>query len=426
MNPKKLVRKVLPKRGIKVAEEAYRKGRVYAFQAAKGFPAKNLRVIAVTGTDGKTSTCLFINEMLKSAGYRTAMFTTAVIEIDGKATPNKTHRTVVLTAELVSLLQKAKKANLDFVVLEVTSMALHQHKLIGIPIEVAVMTNLTPEHLDYHKTMEHYAAAKARLFNNYMKPKHVVLNRDDEWYDFFRGRAVGQVMSYGEHKDSTSRISNVATSDTGSTWTLTAQNNKYALKTSMPGKFNVLNATAAACAGLAVGMTPEQLVRGVAALKVVPGRMELVDAGQPFTVLVDYAVTAEALHNVLTAARGMVKGRVISVFGATGDRDKAKRPVMGQVAAKDADYVFLTDDETYTEDPDTIRAAVRAGLESAKGKFIEVADRREAIKQAFAYAKKGDIVVLTGIGHQDSRNMGGKLIPWDERQVARELLRFKG
>ncbi len=163
MNPKKLVRKVVPKKGIRLAEETYRKGRIYALQAKYGFPARGMRVIGVTGTDGKTTTCNYINEMLKSAGFKTAMFTTALIEMAGDSQPNLTHRTVPLTADLMQFFKTAKAKKVDFVVLEVSSQALHQHKMLGIPFEVAVMTNLTQEHLDYHFSMYAYAAAKARL-----------------------------------------------------------------------------------------------------------------------------------------------------------------------------------------------------------------------------------------------------------------------
>ena len=209
MDPKKLVRKVFPVKGIRLAEEGYRKGRIYGLQAAFGFPAKGMRVIAVTGTNGKTTTACYINEVLKAAGHTTAMYTTALVEVLGASEPNLTHRTVPLTEQLLRFLRRAKKAKVDFIVLEATSQALHQHKLRGIPIEVAVMTNLTQDHLDYHRTMEKYAAAKARLFNSYMSPNYCVLNADDKWYDYFMLESIGQIISYGQSADSTERIGKV-------------------------------------------------------------------------------------------------------------------------------------------------------------------------------------------------------------------------
>ena len=417
MNPKKLIRKVLPKSGIRAAEESYRKGRVYALQARAGFPAKGLRVIAVTGTNGKTTTANYINAMLKSAGQRTALFSTAVIEMDGVSHLNRTHRTVPLTRELIAFFKQAKDAKVNFVIMEVTSQALDQHKMLGMPVEVAVMTNLTRDHLDYHKTMERYAAAKARLFSDYMRPKLVVLNRDDSWYDYYRGQAVGKVTTYGESVESDARISTIRLQATGSSWKLSDTK----LLTTLPGKFNVLNASAAATVGMLLGLTEQQTRQGIAALHAVPGRMEVIDAGQNFGVIVDYAHTPDALENVLTAARGIATGKVRVVFGATGDRDATKRPIMGEVTTRLADMVYLTDDETYTEDGATIRAEVRSGMLSKN--YVEIADRSEAIKIAFRDTKPGDIVILAGIGHQDSRNMGGESVAWDERDVARELLK---
>lgn len=424
MDPKKLVRKVLPVKGIRLAEEGYRKGRIYSLQARYGFPAKGLRVIAVTGTNGKTTTCCFINEMLKAAGHKTALYTTAIIEVKGKAAANKTHRTVPLTEHLLRFLRDAKRAKVDFVVLEVTSQALHQHKLIGTPVEIAVLTNLTQEHLDYHRTMTNYAAAKARLFNDYMKPDFCVLNADDKKFDYFMLQSTGQVVSYGHGPDSTERIKHVTPTKQGMDWQLMNGTKPLDLHIQLAGLFNVYNASAAAAVGLLLGIQPEVIAKGLAALKLVPGRMESIDEGQPFQVWVDYAVTPDALAKVLETARQAAEGKVRLVFGATGDRDTGKRPVMGEIAAKHADSIYLTDDETYKEDPETIRQAVYGGIEKANGqkKTQVIADRKQAIKTALAEAKKGDVVILAGIGHQDSRNMGGKLVPWDERQVARRLL----
>ena len=193
----------------------------------------------------------------------------------------------------------------------------------------------------------------------------------------------------------------------------------------MAGLFNVYNASAAAAVGLALGLDSKAIAKGVEALKLVPGRMEKIDAGQNFTVWVDFAYTPDALEKILIAGHEAAAGKVHVVFGATGDRDREKRPLMGQAAARHADYIYLTDDETYNEDPATIRNAVFEGIKKAKGqaKTQVIADRKQAIKAAFKAAKKGDIVILAGIGNEDFRNLGGKKVPWDERQVARQLLK---
>lgn len=425
MNPKKLVRKVFSDRATRLAEEAYRKGRIYALQSRYGFPTRGLRIIAVTGTNGKTTTCSLINAVLKHAGHKTAMITTAEIEIAGHKVPNRTHRTVPLTAELLQLFKRAKSKKVDFVVLEVTSQALHQHKIVGFPIEVAVMTNLTQDHLDYHGTMEAYAAAKARLFDNYCDSQFVVLNRDDSWYQFFEDVSVGQELSYGADRDSTLQLLKSKLSADGAKFEVSYGRAKQEVELQLPGEFNVANALAAMTATLAVGVSLQKAAAGVGKLAAVPGRMENIDTGQPFEVIVDFAYTPDALEKVLTTLRQTTKGKLTIVFGATGDRDKSKRPAMGKTVAKLADRIFLTDDETYTEDPETIRKAVYKGIIAGGGKAKTkvIADRKEAIKAAFKTAKKGDTVLLAGIGHEDYRNLGGKQVPWDERQIARKLLR---
>lgn len=418
---------MLPKSAIRLAEETYRKSRLGAVHLRYGLPARGLKVIAVTGTNGKTTTCFFINEMLKHAGYSTAMFTTAVIEIKGEAKPNTTTRTVVLTAELFGLLKQAKQEKVDYVVLEVTSQALHQHKLRGIPIEVAVMTNLTQEHLDYHKTMEAYAAAKARLFNRYMHPKFCVLNHDDDWYDYFAKQSVGTVLSYGQNRASTVHINAISSVAHGSHVQAEYEGKPLEFRTQLVGEFNAYNAAAALATGLAIGLGPDQAAAGAAALKAVPGRMEPVDAGQPFSILIDYAVTPDALANALRTLRTTTKGRLHVVFGATGDRDKSKRPVMGRVVTELADYIFLTDDETYTEDPKSIIDAVYAGIEKAggAGKTQVIPDRRDAIEAALKAAKPGDTVLIPGIGHQRYRNMAGQKQPWNEPEIVHTILTNK-
>ncbi len=427
INPKRIVRKVLPEGATRLAEESYRRGRRVITHARYGFPARNARVIAVTGTNGKTTTCMLINAILKSAGFKTAMFTTAVVEVADKTEPNLRHTTVPVTADLLNFFRKAKRMDVDFIVLEVTSHALHQHKLRGIPIEVAVMTNLSQEHLDYHGTMERYAEAKARLFNAYMQPTYCVLNHDDRWFDYFAKQSVGACSIYGQKGGSDVTMRKIKLSSRGTDFELDIDGSKVSAHIQLPGEFNVYNAASAAAGVSVLGITPEKIAKGLSELKAVPGRMERVSASQNFTVIVDYAYTPDALEKALKSIREITKGRILLVFGATGDRDKTKRPVMGEVAAKNADRIFLTDDETYTEDPAAIRKEVMAGITKAKGqkKTTEIGDRREAIKAALKIAKKGDVLLLAGIGHQNYRNMAGKKLPWDEREIAKALLKNK-
>lgn len=419
----RLLRKILPTGAIRRLEKFYRTSRIKTVSVVYGFPAKGLRVIAVTGTNGKTTTCAYINQILKTAGYKTAMFTTALIEVEGKAELNRSHTTVPFTAELQKFFRAAKAAKADFVVMEVTSHSLDQYKLAGTPIEVAVITNLTQEHLDYHRTMEKYAAAKARLLTQF-SPKFVLLNRDNEWFDFFKQRTSAPVISFGKRADSTLRIGFITNTDKGTDFTLGYEGTKKQFKTALLGEFNVYNSTAAIGAAYALDLTPQQAKDGVEALIGVPGRMEEVMAGQNYKIFVDYAVTPDALMKALQAVKEIAGGKVILVFGATGDRDKTKRPLMGEVATKHADKIYLTDDETYTEDAQTIRNMVRQGIEKAGGlkKCQEIGDRRIAIGEALKEARAGDIILVTGIGHQQDRNMGGQLEPWNDPEVVKELL----
>lgn len=421
------VRKVLPTGVLHSVEEAYRRGRVQLVSARYGNPAKSLRVIAVTGTNGKTTTVNYINEILKEAGLKTAMFSTALIEVAGQTQLNDLNATVGTTARMQQFFADAKKAKVDYVVLEITSHALQQHKLDTVPIEVAVMTNLTQDHLDYHKTMEAYAAAKGKLFAN--EPKFIVLNRDDEWFDFFDKFPAGaQKITYGAHDDAEAKIEYVKLYKKGSEARIVIDHQTtLELATALPGQFNVYNMTAAAATAYLLGAKLQDIVEGVANLEGVPGRFERVVEGLGYDVIVDYAHTPDALEKLLEAAQSVTKNRVILVFGATGDRDKGKRPIMGEIAARLADRIVLTDDESYDEDPQTIRDEVMAGIEKAGGsaKTTELGDRREAIEKALSIAKKDDTILITGMGHEQFRIVNGERLPWNDGDVVRELIAEK-
>lgn len=478
VNPKKIIRRVVPKTVVKSLESTYRKSRGVAWQARYGFPARSRKVIAVTGTNGKTTTASYINSVLLEAGLKTAVYTTAYFEIGGTRTSNTTHMTVASQRSVQQFFARAKKARVDWVILEVTSNALHQGRIAGLKPNIGVITNLTQDHLDYHGTMEEYAKAKLLLFTKY-GAKTAVLNHDDEWYDFFSHHVIqkqlrsrpkitspsdqlfadktapdsvrrtkgtppspeavlsskssvqsdevisGRLLSFGEHKAADLVLSDITTSASGSIFNVRIKGEKTGFSTSLLGKFNIYNALCAISVGTILGLTAEDIANGVARLKAVPGRMEEIDQGQDFSVLVDFAYTPDALLNALTTLRPLTSGKLRIVFGATGDRDASKRPLMGEVVADHADAIYLTDDETYTENPKNIRDAVYQGIVAKNGQkkteFFD--DRLEAIKQAFKDARGGDTVLLAGIGHEDYRNMGGKKLPWDERHIARELLK---
>ena len=418
------VRKVLPVSATKVVEKAYRKSRVKLVSARYGNPARNLSVIAVTGTNGKTTTANYLNEILKADGRKTAMFTTAVIEVAGERQLNELNATVALTSQMQKFFREAKRAGVDHVVLEVTSHALDQHKLDGVPIECAIMTNLTQDHLDYHGTMEGYAEAKGKLFA--ANPRYIVLNRDDSWFDFFNAYEPGeQKISYGAGEDAEARISQVKLYKRGSEARIVIDHQtKLDLATALPGKFNVYNMTAAASTAYLFHVSLESIAEGIANLEEVPGRFERVIEDKPYEVIVDYAHTPDALEQLLEATKAITKNRVILVFGATGDRDKGKRPIMGGIAARLADRIILTDEESYNEDPEQIRLMVMEGIVDANGdaKTDEVPDRAQAIEKALSIARKGDTILVTGMGHERFRIVNGERLPWNDADVIRELL----
>jgi len=418
------VRETLPAAATQQVESLYRIARVRALSAKYGYPARSLKVIAVTGTNGKTTTANYLNEIFKAAGKKTAMFTTAVIEVAGERRLNDLNATVASTEQMQQFFRDAKHAFVDYVILEITSHSLVQHKLDGVPIECAIMTNLTQDHLDYHKTMEEYAAAKGLLFAK--KPRYIVLNRDDQWFNFYdKYEATELKMTYGAGDAAEARISQVKLYKKGSEARVVIDHQtRLDLATALPGKFNVYNMTAAAACGYLFHLKLDDIANGIANLDAVPGRFERIEAGQAFDVVVDYAHTPDALEQLLEAAKQLSKRRVILVFGATGDRDKGKRPIMGEIAARLADRIIVTDEESYNEDPEEIRQQLIDGIVEGKGeaKTEEIADRREAIAKAIAIARKDDTILVTGMGHEQFRIVNGERLPWNDGDVIRELL----
>ena len=418
------VRSVLPSQAVHLLENVYRKTRIQLLSARYGWPARGLRVIAVTGTNGKTTTANYINEILKQAGYKTAMFTTAVIEVAGESKINDLNATVASVSRMQQFLNEARRYKVDFVILEVTSHSLHQHKLDGVPIEAAVMTNLTQDHLDYHKTMEKYAAAKGLLFAR--NPRYIVLNRDDDWFDYFdRYLAEEQKITYGKSEDADVRISDIKLYKKGSEAVLAFDHQeKSQLATYLPGEYNVFNMAAAASICYVLGVSMSDIKNGIASLEGIPGRFERATKDETYEVIVDYAHTPDALEKLLEATRNITKKRIILVFGACGDRDALKRPIMGKIAAKLADEIILTDEESYNENPDKIRRDIYAGIEESKAtnKTTEIADRREAIRHALNIAKKDDTILITGMGHEQFRIINGEKLPWNDTNIVREII----
>ena len=424
-NLTKTARKVLPKSALVGLEKSYRKSRAKIISARYGNPARDLRVIAVTGTNGKTTTVNFLNEILKEAGYKTAMFSTANIEIAGVQTVNDTNSTTATVSKLQKFFHDAKKADVEFALIEATSHALDQYKFAGVPIEMAIMTNLTQDHLDYHKTMENYAAAKAKLFE--MNPNLVVLNADDEWFDYFNNFATeSQKITYGEGELADVKIEKFKLYKKGSEANLRIDNNvELEIATNLPGEFNIYNMTAAAAGAYLLGISLKDIQEGIANLEGVSGRFEYTTPGLPFDTIVDYAHTPDALEKLLKSAKEISKNRTILVFGACGDRDREKRPIMGKIAQDLADRIIITDEENYTEDATQIREEIISGISKKNDKLPaniqEIPDRKEAIRKALQIAGKGDIVLITGLGHEVYRVIDGEKTPWNDTQIVREI-----
>jgi len=427
MNPRKLIKKLVPRQLFDTIAPYGHLAESVVYNCRYGFPARGMKVIGVTGTNGKTTTSFVIHRMLNDAGYKAGLMTTVAWAVGEKVTPQTEHMTNVPVPLLMKRLKQMKAEGVEWLVLETTSHALAQYRTWGVPYTMAVLTNISQDHLDYHKTMERYIAAKRRLFKLAQRNKNGmqigIANADDPNGPSFATETQNPVLYGIQTGDVQAR--NIKMDASGIRYDVKTQDEIYHIKSSLPGSFNVYNTLAAVCVGRAIGLTKDQVEQGIAALPGVAGRMEAINSGQPFAVIVDYAHTPDALENVLDALRKSTRGKLSVVFGATGDRDKSKRGPMGEVVAHLADKIYLTDDETYTEDPDTIREAVFDGIKQTggEGKTVVIADRLAAIRAAFKTAKAGDTVLLAGIGHQDYRAMGGKKISWDEREVARKVIR---
>jgi UDP-N-acetylmuramyl-tripeptide synthetase len=427
MNIRKIVKKMVPSSLFGMVAPYGHLLEAVAYNCAYGFPARKMKVIGITGTNGKTTTSFIVHRMLNDAGRKAGLMTTVAWAIGDDVQMQTQHMTNVPIPLLMKRLKQMKAEGVEWLVLETTSHALVQYRTWGVPYSVAVLTNITHEHLDYHKTFERYVAAKQRLFQLVQKNKRGlqmgIANADDQNGASFASTTQNSMLYGVEAGDI--RATGIVMNADGVSYKTSIGGEEYHITSHLPGSFNVYNSLAAVCVGNAVGLTRTEIEKGIAALSGVAGRMEPIVVGQKFSVIVDYAHTEDALENVLSALRESTDGRLMVVFGATGDRDKSKREPMGSVAARLADKIYLTDDETYTEDPDMIRESVMRGIVAGQGKDKTeiIPDRLGAIRAAFKEARPGDTVLLAGIGHQDYRAMGGKKMPWDEREVARKLLK---
>lgn len=403
-----------------------------------GFPARSLRVIGVTGTDGKTTTCHMVATLLEHAGERAGLLSTVGARIGDQLTETGLHTTTPGPVAVQALLAAMRDSGCRYAILETTSHALAQRRTEACEYDLAVLTNVTPEHLDYHGTLDAYRATKARLFaalDSYRKPgqpKVAVLNADDPAGARFRvaARAADVVLTYALDAPADVRVKTIEAVPGAHVITVDLCGQALALRLPLPGRHNVANALAALAVGQALGIAPAAMAEALASFAGVPGRWERIDAGQPFQVIVDFAHTPNALRALLASLRAETPGRLIVVFGCAGERDRLKRPEMGRIAATLADLIVLTSEDPRREDPDAIIAAIAAGCESAGARegvrYWRVMDRAQALRFAIDLAAPGDTVVATGKGHEASLCIGSTEHPWDERAILQHALAQRG
>lgn len=396
-------------------------------------PSASLRLIGVTGTNGKTTTAYLVEAILTAAGHSVGLLGTIEYRCGAVTFPGE--RTTPESSDLQSLLARMRDLSAWGAVLEVSSHSLMLHRVDGCEFDVGIFTNLTQDHLDFHGTMQAYAGAKAQLFRMLGSDRRkageaaAVLNAEDAWTPFMMQATQARVIRYGVSADADLRVRGMSLTLAGIRAALQSPWGAMEIASPLVGGHNLANILGAAAAALHLGADREAVRAGVERLRAVPGRFEKVEAGQPFGVVVDYAHTPDALERVLQIAREFTPGRVISVFGCGGDRDRGKRPLMGEAAARLADFVVVTSDNPRSEDPQAILREIEAGLKKAytgSDRHATICDRHEAIEFALARARSGDLVVIAGKGHETYQILRDRTIPFDDRVVAREVLTALG
>jgi UDP-N-acetylmuramoyl-L-alanyl-D-glutamate--2,6-diaminopimelate ligase len=383
---------------------------------AFGHPADSLTTVGITGTNGKTTVTYLMESVLATAGLVPGVIGTTGARIAGEPAPLA--RTTPEAPDLHRLLAVMRRRGVVAVAMEVSSHALAQRRVDGVRFDVAAFTNLSRDHLDFHGSMEAYFDAKAELFTP-ARAEHAVLNLDDERGRELALRGAIPATTYGLGDGADVRATDVEADGAGVAFRV----GRVRVRSSLRGAFNMSNCLCAFALARVLGIDDEAAAAGIAALPGVPGRMEPVEGGQEFLVVVDYAHTPDSIDNVLRAARPLASGRLIIVFGCGGDRDRDKRPLMGRAATAVADLTVLTSDNPRSEDPMAILADIESGAEEGGGSFVVEPDRRGAIRLAVREARAGDVVVIAGKGHESFQELAAGAVPFDDRAVAAEELR---
>lgn len=397
-----------------------------------GYPSDSVRLIGVTGTNGKTTTTYLVETILNDNGNPTGVIGTIERRYGGVAYPMG--NTTPDAQDLQRYLGEMRDNGVQYCAMEVSSHALEQGRVKGCRFRTAIFTNLTQDHLDYHGSMERYADAKglffSRLGNTYAKlPEertYAVLNADDDVSVHYGRLTAAETITYGVDREADVRATNIRITSRGTTFHVNTFRGETDIQLRLPGKFNVYNALAAIAATLLEGVPLEAIASSLASIPGVPGRVESVEAGQPFSVIVDYAHTPDGLENVLKATREFAEGRIICVFGCGGDRDRTKRPQMGRIAAELANYMIVTSDNPRTEDPiriidDILGGVIEAG--AGEQQYAVVPDRKIAIEKAVEMASPGDVVLIAGKGHETYQLIGGEVFDFDDRLTAKDAIR---
>jgi UDP-N-acetylmuramoyl-L-alanyl-D-glutamate--2,6-diaminopimelate ligase len=396
-------------------------------------PSRELIVIGVTGTDGKTTTTTMIHQMLLSAGRRAGSMSTVDIRFGDAVDPNDSRQTTLEALEVQQQLARMRDGGLEVAVIETSSHGLALQRVVGVDYDVAVFTNIAHEHLDFHKTIEAYREAKAQLIDLTAASagkgieKTAVLNHDDPSYAYLVNRPISRRITYGIQLNADLKADRVEVMPDGLRVEASTPLGPLAVRLKLSGRWNAANALAAAAAGIAVGLSLDEIGQGLDSYQGVSGRMERVDLGQPFAVIIDYAHTPQSLEKVLRELRPITRGKLTAVFGSAGDRDREKRPWMGEIAARLSDYAVFTNEDPREEDAMAILSDIAAGAEEfgwTEGEqYARIVDRRQAIAHAVRRAGPGDTILLAGKGHERSILIGRGKVPWDERAAAEAAIR---
>ena len=389
-----------------------------------GQPSKKLHLIGITGTNGKTTISHIIEKIIFDSGKKTGLIGTMYTKIGGKEYEIKNTTPDSLT--LQKIFKQMVDAGVSSTVMEVSSHALDEGRIHGCDFNIAVFSNLTQDHLDYHKTMEAYKHAKGLLFSQlgscfqHNPPKFAIVNNDDEASTSFIRATAAHILTYGIDKKSDLQAKNIQMTSTGTTFELISPFGSYSVSMQLIGKFSVYNVLASIGAGIATGIPIEKIIQSIKEVKGVSGRFETVDAGQDFSVIVDYSHTPDSLQNALTTVKQFAKKRVFVIVGCGGDRDRSKRPLMAEIACRYSSDPIFTSDNPRSEDPEQILKDMEEGVQGYQYKTI--IDRKEAINYAIKAAKAGDVILIAGKGHETYQIIGHQIIHFDDREVAKEAI----